>query len=196
MPQPPYAIIPTTSHRRPRYHLLFAGLVLAAAGVTAGVLLRPAGTLPQPGVVESITTTSAARGAQTPAQTAAQTAAQTPVQTPAQTPAQTVMSEAAPSPATRGAATTPLLTRPAAVCITCGTVETVRAAQRQVESQGVGAVPGAAGMHEVRVRMDDGTLRSFSSATQPQPGAAVRLQGDSYRVVQPPSQDGRANGGP
>ena len=191
MPQPPYAIIPTTSHRRPRYKLLvLAGLVLAAASVTAGLLLRPAGTLPQPVVVESITTTTAARGAQAPAQMPAQTPAQmpaqTPAQTPAETPAQTLNSEAAPSPATRGAATTPLLTRPAGVCITCGTVETVRAAQRKVESQGVGAAPGAAGMHEVLVRMDDGTVRSFNSATQPQPGAAVRLQGESYRVVQPP----------
>ena len=43
MPQPPYAIIPTTSHRRPRYKLLaLAGLVLAAAGIAAGLLLRPA----------------------------------------------------------------------------------------------------------------------------------------------------------
>jgi hypothetical protein len=47
------------------------------------------------------------------------------------------------------------------------------------------AAPGGAGF-EVQVRMDDGTLRSFTSATQPQPGAAVRVQGQGYRVLPPP----------
>lgn len=67
------------------------------------------------------------------------------------------------------ASSTPLLARPASVCAACGTVETV-------------STKGATA-YDVRVRMDDGSLRSFTSVTQPQPGAAVRVDGSGFRVV-------------
>jgi outer membrane lipoprotein SlyB len=38
--------------------------------------------------------------------------------------------------------------------------------------------------YEVRVRMDDGTLRSFTSATAPAPGAAVTVNDKGFHVVQ------------
>lgn len=38
--------------------------------------------------------------------------------------------------------------------------------------------------YEVRVRMDDGTLRSFTSATAPTPGAAVTVNDKGFHVVQ------------
>ena len=66
-------------------------------------------------------------------------------------------------------ASAPLMARSAAVCAACGTVETVRAQAGQG--------------YAVRVRMDDGALRDFNSATPPQPGAAVRVEGKGFRVL-------------
>ncbi|KPF50804.1 hypothetical protein IP87_01685 [beta proteobacterium AAP121] len=62
------------------------------------------------------------------------------------------------------------------VCRSCGTVEGVQAVQA-----------GGAKLRtafQVRVRMDDGSLRSFTSPTAPTPGLEVRVEGESYRVVQ------------
>ncbi len=39
-------------------------------------------------------------------------------------------------------------------------------------------------VYEVRVRMDDGSLRTFTSATAPAPGAPVTVDGQTFRVVQ------------
>lgn len=139
MPQPPYAIIPTRSHRRPRYGLLvLGGFVLAGAGVAAALLLRPAGALPDKAELVSIAL---------------------PASLPAAPPAGL-----------------PIVARSASVCITCGTVEAVLGPESDKSGK-----PGPA--YRVQVRMDDGTVRSFTSATQPQPGAAVRVNGDSFRVV-------------
>lgn len=169
MPPPPYPIIATTGSRRPRYLLLvLGGLALAgagaAAGVAAGLMLRPAGALPDAGAVQ--------RTVQEGVQLAQQALS--------------------PTPSTAGAPTTPLITRPATVCASCGTVEGVRALPRGTAAAGGGAA------FEVQVRMDDGTLRSFTSATQPQPGVAVRVQGEAYRVLPPPGAEtprtARSNG--
>ena len=64
----------------------------------------------------------------------------------------------------------------AGVCRSCGTVEWVQAVQ-------AGATTLRTAF-QVRVRMDDGSLRSFTSPTAPTPGAEVRVEGESYRVVQ------------
>lgn len=66
-------------------------------------------------------------------------------------------------------ASPPVMARSAAVCAACGTVESVRA------QAGRG--------YTVLVRMDDGALRDFNSATAPQPGAAVRVEGSGFRVL-------------
>lgn len=39
-------------------------------------------------------------------------------------------------------------------------------------------------VYEVRVRMEDGTLRSFTSASSPSPGAAVTVDSRGFHVVQ------------
>ncbi|RVU46643.1 glycine zipper 2TM domain-containing protein [Rubrivivax rivuli] len=130
---------------------------------------------------------------------------------------------------TTAAEASPLATRPASICRNCGTVEGVRAVQREGEGSGLGAVAGgvvgavvgnqmgggngkkamtvigaigggvagheiekrskASTVYQVRVRMDDGSLRSFTSATAPTPGAEVRVEGESYRVVQRQADD-------
>ena len=63
----------------------------------------------------------------------------------------------------------------AGVCRSCGTVERVQAVQ-------AGAASLRAGF-QVRVRMDDGSVRSFTTPTAPTPGAEVRVEGESYRVL-------------
>ena len=159
MAPPPYPIIATTSHRRPRYGLLVLGaLVLAGAGIGAALMLRPAGALPVLVTAQAIPESAAPLAAQTA--------------TPATAPA----AQAAEKAPVRGAETAPLLTRSASVCLACGTVEAVVA-------NGAAAGSKAGSAYQVQVRMDDGTLRNFTSATQPQPGAAVRVQGDSFRMA-------------
>ena len=147
MAPPPYPIIATTRHRRPRYGLLVLGaLTLAGAGIGAAWMLRPAGAVPA-----LVTAASISQPA-------------------------TPLAAAAQQPAVRSAETTPLLARSASVCLTCGTVEAVVA-------NGTMAGSKAGSAYQVQVRMDDGTLRHFSSATKPPPGAAVRVQGDSFRMA-------------
>jgi hypothetical protein len=82
-------------------------------------------------------------------------------------PETTVVEALAPAPVATSSA--PLLARSASVCTACGTVASTSA-------KGGNA-------YEVRVRMDDGSLRSFNSTTQPQPGTAVRVEGEGFRVV-------------
>lgn len=172
MAPPPYVLIHATSDRRPRYGLLVVGaLALAGAGAAAVFMLRPQGTPSEAAVAEAITPTVVVAQ-----QMAGE--ARTGMSPPARS------AETLPSvPPTRSVETVPLLARSAAVCATCGTVEAVRPASRPVEASG----GKAGGAFEVQVRMDDGTLRGFTSSTQPQPGAAVRVQGDGFRVMQPPS---------
>lgn len=151
MPPPPYPIIATSSHRRPRYGLLVLGsLVLAAAGIGAALMLRPAGALPARMTAES-----------TPDSITEPVAA---------------LAEPSQKPAMRSTEVTPLLARSASVCLSCGTVEAVVATVATAGSK-------AGSAYQVQVRMDDGTLRHFGSATPPQPGAAVRVQGDSFRLA-------------
>jgi outer membrane lipoprotein SlyB len=45
-------------------------------------------------------------------------------------------------------------------------------------------------VYDVRVRMDDGTLRSFTSATAPTPGAPVTVTDTGFKVVQRPAEGG------
>lgn len=44
-------------------------------------------------------------------------------------------------------------------------------------------------VYEVRVRMDDGRLRTFTQKTAPQPGARVRVEGGTLRSVAAPAHD-------
>ncbi len=44
--------------------------------------------------------------------------------------------------------------------------------------------------YDVRVRMEDGTLRSFTSATAPAPGAPVTVTDQGFKVVQRPAESG------
>jgi hypothetical protein len=64
----------------------------------------------------------------------------------------------------------------AGVCRSCGTVEGVQAVQ-------AGAANLRAGF-QVRVRMDDGSVRNFTTPTAPTPGVEVRVEGETYRVLQ------------
>ncbi len=43
-------------------------------------------------------------------------------------------------------------------------------------------------VYDVRVRMEDGTLRSFTSATAPAPGAPVTVTDQGFKVVQRPAE--------
>ena len=48
-------------------------------------------------------------------------------------------------------------------------------------------------VYEVRVRMDDGSLRTFTQSTEPVPGTRVEVEGRSFRAV---DAGGAGNGRP
>lgn len=116
---------------------------------------------------------------------------------------------------------TEVQTRPAAVCATCGVIESVRPVQQQrAQGSGLGAVAGGvlggvvgnqmgkgngktamtvlgaigggfAGnevekrtrtvtVYEVSVRMDDGSVRTFTQQTEPAPGTRVEVDGQGF----------------
>lgn len=222
---PASIIIPTRQPRRLSPALLVvAGLSLAGAGVAAGLVLGTQAARPdtRASAVETV-----AVAPLTPISPQALGAEPTRTAQPAKAPAR----PAAPAPqaATSSAEPTPLATRPASICRSCGTVEGVRAVQREGEGSGLGAVAGgvvgavignqmgggngkkamtvigalgggvagheiekrskASTVYQVRVRMDDGSLRSFTSPTAPTPGAEVRVEGETYRVVQRQTDD-------
>ena len=89
------------------------------------------------------------------------------------------------------------------VCAVCGRIESVQAVQQAAPATGVGAVAGgvlgAVGggyvghtveqrtrtqtVYEVRVRIDDGSVRRFTRAQPVPEGAPVRLQGKGFQLV-------------
>lgn len=113
-------------------------------------------------------------------------------------------------------------TQPAAVCATCGVIESVHAVQQRGQGTGLGAVAGgvlggvagnqmgkgqgnaamtvlgvlgggyvgnevektqrANTVYDVRVRMNDGSVRTFTQSTEPAPGTRVRVDGDSFHA--------------
>jgi outer membrane lipoprotein SlyB len=222
---PASIIIPTRQPRRfSPVLLLLGGLALAGGGVAAGLALG----LQKAGPQASTTTTSE------PMMVALAPSVPTTAPQPAtEARAAEARAKPTPKPPTAAPATAaeapPLATRPASICRSCGTVEGVRAVQREGEGSGLGAVAGgvvgavvgnqmgggngkkamtvigaigggvagheiekrskASTVYQVRVRMDDGSLRSFTSPTAPTPGAEVRVEGESYRVVQRNADD-------
>jgi outer membrane lipoprotein SlyB len=44
-------------------------------------------------------------------------------------------------------------------------------------------------VYEVRVRMDDGTLRTFTRKTAPAPGSRVTVEGNTFRTTRAPSAE-------
>lgn len=102
----------------------------------------------------------------------------------------------------------PALAGQAPVCATCGRVESVQPVTRSAPATGVGAVAagvlGAVGggyvghqveqrartttVYQMRVRMDDGSLRTFTRAQPVAEGTPVRVEGKSFRVDQGAAQ--------
>ena len=127
--------------------------------------------------------------------------------------------------ATRSEASTParIATTPAALCASCGVVESVSAVKEKGEGSGVGAVAGgvlggvvghqvgggngktamtvlgaiggglagnevekrarAETLYDVRVRMDDGSVRTIQQKTAPATGSRVTVDGNTLRVT-------------
>jgi outer membrane lipoprotein SlyB len=137
-------------------------------------------------------------------------------------PAAAQQAPAAP-PTYAAAPSAPLETTRAAVCHSCGTIESVQAIQEQGEGSGLGAVAGglvggllgnqvgggngkkamtvigavggglaghevekrarATTSYDVRVRMEDGSVRSFRRAEPMPAGTRVTVDGNSLRVA-------------
>jgi len=197
--------LPVTPVRTSRDRLLIGvvagGLVIASLGAAAGWLLR--GT---PAAVEPVAVAEVA-----------------PPVVPPKAPAAPRKSTPVTSSPAVAEERAPLVTQPAAVCDSCGTVEGVRSYERKGEGSGLGAVAGGvlggvignqigggngrkamtvigavgggvAGhevekrvksetVYEVRVRMDDGSLRTLTQKTAPAPGARVVVDGSTLRSV-------------
>jgi len=207
--------VPTSRKLGPTL-LIGGAIVLAVGGASAGWLLRGNAGVPPPTVVastyEPLDATPAATSPRTaeapqPAAPAPRAAAQKPAPVARTAPKSTPRTADHPTHAERS---TPLDTRPAAVCSTCGIVESVMPVTRKGDGSGVGAVAGgvvgavvgnqigggngrkamtvlgaiggglagheiekrakAETVYEVKVRMEDGSTRTITQATQPAAG--------------------------
>jgi len=205
--------------------LIGGAVVLAVGAASAGWLMRGNPAAPPPAATVAAAyeplNTAPADSSRTadPAQ-AAPPAPRAAAQKPA--PVARTAPKTAPSQrATVAERSTPLETRHAAVCATCGIVESVTPVTRKGEGSGVGAVAGGvvgavvgnqvgggngrkamtvlgaiggglAGheiekraksetVYEVKVRMEDGSVRTLTQSTQPAPGSRVTVEGDTLR---------------
>ncbi|MFL6662794.1 MAG: glycine zipper 2TM domain-containing protein [Rhizobacter sp.] len=219
--------------------MVVGGLAIAAAGVGAGLTLRPA-----PGNTEPVRASQVSNDAvvQPGRTTDAAIADSKPVDTPVADakPAEPKPVPAKPHPApvhhaaapTQHASNdvTPLATQPAAaVCSTCGVVEGVREVQQKGKGSGLGAVAGGVAgaavgnqfghgngkaamtilgaiggglagnevekrvktetVYEVRIRMDDGSMRTFTQKSAPAPGTRVTVDGNTLHTGHAPQGD-------
>ncbi len=179
-----------------------AGLALAGLGLAAGLTLRPA-----PPAAITTTSPETTRASLAPNESLVERGTPLPKAAP-----NTLLAENAPPAA-----------KPAAVCKTCGVVESVQAVQKKGKGTGVGAVAGGvvggavgnqfghgngraamtvlgavggglAGneiekrsrsttVYQVKVRMDDGSVRHFEQAAAPAAGSRVTVDGNHLRVV-------------
>jgi outer membrane lipoprotein SlyB len=214
------------------------GLTIAAAGVAAGLALRPAPSAPPVPVSASM---APDESVVEPARVSDKAAAETMDSKVAD--ARPVPAKAHATPARRAPATprapaqyasnepTPLATQPAAVCTTCGVIEGVRAVEQKGPGTGLGAVAGGVAgaavgnqfghgsgravmtvlgavggglagneieknvrketVYEVRVRMDDGSVRTLMQKTAPTPGARVTVEGNELQTMRAPQGEGR-----
>jgi len=211
------------------------GVVLAGLGLAAGLMLRSPSSPPASAadannpqaLMESASQPAATAGfgASAPAALAPQTAPvnEAPVKTASHTKHkhEAVRQEASSNEHASTTMPTEVQTRPAAVCATCGVIESVRPVQQQrAQGSGLGAVAGGvlggvvgnqmgkgngktamtvlgaigggfAGnevekrtrtvtVYEVTVRMDDGSVRTFTQQTEPAPGTRVEVDGQGF----------------
>ncbi|MDE2402665.1 MAG: glycine zipper 2TM domain-containing protein [Burkholderiales bacterium] len=189
------------------------GLALVALGLSAGMLLRN----PAPSAADL-----SAQQAATAASAAVASDARANQDAPEQVVHKHVPSHAAANEY-RSPSRYDRSTQAAAVCASCGVIESVHAVQQRGQGTGLGAVAGgvlggavgnqmgkgqgnaamtvlgalgggyvgnevektqrANTVYEVRVRMDDGSVRTFTQNTEPAPGTHVRVDGDNFRAV-------------
>ena len=210
-----------------------AAVAVTAAGIASALAFRGA-----PAEVPPVTTTAAVAPATTttppaPDGATAQGTARVaprepapvidePVERPAPKPARAATSTHRAAPATP-VEPAPEPVRAAAVCATCGVIESVQAVKQEGEGTGLGAVAGGvlggvvghqfgggggkkamtvlgaigggvAGhqaektvrsttVYSVRVRMDDGTVRTLTQSQAPAVGARVQVEGSTLRGV-------------
>ena len=224
-------------------------LALAAAGLTGALVMRSVDSAPSTPATHAAQVTAPSTAVQGQAatlqplavaeapQAKVQPATGSPVaQAPAKPAPAKPKQQAAPvqpAPVAQAAPAQPLQTTRAAVCSTCGTIESVQAVQEQGQGSGLGAVAGAAAggllgnqvgggngkkamtvigaaggafaghevekrarastSYDVRVRMEDGSVRSFRRAEPMTVGTRVVADGNSLRVS---SQGGSAPAAP
>jgi outer membrane lipoprotein SlyB len=201
--------------------LIGGAIVLAVGGASAGWLLRGNPDAPPP---TSVATAYEPLDAAPAATRDAQAQPATPAPRAAPKPAPVARTAPKPRPAqspSYAERSTPLDTRPAAICASCGIVESVTPVSRKGEGSGVGAVAGgvvgavvgnqvgggngrkamtvlgaiggglagheiekrakAETVYEVKVRMEDGSVRTITQSTQPAAGSRVTVDGDTLR---------------
>jgi outer membrane lipoprotein SlyB len=206
------------------------GVALVGLGLAAGLMLRAPSSPPASAddannpqaLMESASQPATTAALQASGPTAPQVApvVEAPVKTASHTKHkhEAVRQEASSNEQTSTTMPTEVQTRPAAVCATCGVIESVRPVQQQrAQGSGLGAVAGGvlggvvgnqmgkgsgrtamtvlgaigggfAGnevekrthtvtVYEVTVRMDDGSVRTFTQQTEPAPGTRVEVDG-------------------
>jgi outer membrane lipoprotein SlyB len=214
--------------------MVVGGLAIAAAGVAAGLFLRPAPTTPTPEPVRSSLASNESvvepgrvsdkpmADDNRPAETKAADAKPVPAK-----PHPAPVHRTTPAPTQHaGNDVTPLPRQQAAVCATCGVVEGVREVQQKGKGSGLGAVAGGVAgaavgnqfghgngraamtilgaigggmagneiekrvktetVYEVRIRMDDGSVRTFTQKTAPAPGTRVTVDGNTLHTTRAP----------
>ena len=201
-------LTPTTSFATKRNAWLIAGgLGLAGVGLAAGMLLRsPSGSEPAQVVAEA----EKAPVAKSTPPTAKPKAVQAPVQRAAERPPLDTQTAAlcAHCGVIEGVRPVQRKGEGSGVGAVAGGVAGALVGSQMGGGSGktamtvIGAVGGGfAGNeiekrskstteYEVRVRMDDGSLRTFTSSTQPTPGTPVTVDDKGFRVVQ--GQSGNA----